>query len=172
MPTDRWHRLDGPHKLRILCCPAVSLSNLHGDASCWHVSIHKSELMGALSRQLLVRVAFVIVVYILVEGVALAGLLLLRKTRGLTYFPAASKLYPVAEKTFDRFLAPGAKPAVIIDADLGWVRPPGPENNAAGMRDDRDHDPQPVAGILRIAAFGDSFTYGSDVKLLLLQGLA
>ncbi len=121
--------------------------------------------MGALSRQLLVRVAFVIVVYILVEGVALAGLLLLRKTRGLTYFPAASKLYPVAEKTFDRFLAPGAKPAVIIDADLGWVRPPGPENNAAGMRDDRDHDPQPVAGILRIAAFGDSFTYGSDVKL-------
>ena len=33
------------------------------------------------------------------------------------------------------------------------------------MRDDRDYDPQPAAGILRIAAFGDSFTYGSDVKL-------
>jgi len=118
-----------------------------------------------LTRKLTVRVAFVLVVYILVEGVAFAGLLLLRKARGLTYFPAASKLYPVTEKTFDYFLAPGAKPAVIIDPDLGWVRPPGPENNAAGMRDDRDYDLQPAPGILRVAAFGDSFTYGSDVEL-------
>lgn len=116
-------------------------------------------------RRLFVRVAFVLVVYILVEGVAFAGLQILSKVRGLTYFPAASTLDPVAEKTFDRFLAPGAKPAVIVDAELGWVRQPGPENNAAGMRDDRDYDPQPAAGILRIAAFGDSFTYGSDVEL-------
>lgn len=122
-------------------------------------------LEPALRRQLLVRVAFVLVVYILVEGVAFAGLKLLRKVRGFTYFPAASTLTPVAKTSLDRFLAPGAKPAIIIDADLGWVRAPGPQNNAAGMRDDNDYDPQPAAGILRIATFGDSFTYGSDVKL-------
>lgn len=116
-------------------------------------------------RRLFVRLAFALVVYLLLEGVAFAGLQVLRKARGLSYFPDASTLAPRARANLDRFLAPGAKPSMIMDADLGWLRRPGPQNNAAGTRDDREYDPQPGAGILRIAAFGDSFTYGADVKL-------
>ena len=116
-------------------------------------------------RQLFVRFAFALVVYLLVEGVAFAGLHVLRKARGLSYFPAASTLPRAARQNLDRFLTPGSKPAMIMDADLGWLHRPGPQNNAAGMRDDREYDPQAGAGILRIAAFGDSFTYGADVAL-------
>jgi hypothetical protein len=118
--------------------------------------------MSTVRRRLFVRPAFALVVYLLVEGVAFAGLQVIRKRRGLTYFPDGSTLAPGARANLDRFLH-GQKPWTIMDADLGWL--PGRQNNLAGTRDDREYDPQPPAGILRIAAFGDSFTYGSDVKL-------
>jgi hypothetical protein len=120
---------------------------------------------GFADRRLVVRLAFVLVVYLLIEGVSFAGLVLLRKTRGLRYTPDASTLRPQARASLDKFLAPGSNPAMIMDADLGWLRRRGPTNNAAGMRDDRDYDPQPSADTLRIAAFGDSFTFGADVEL-------
>lgn len=121
--------------------------------------------MSTLRRRLFVRFAFAVVVYLLVEGVAFAGLLVLRKARGLSYVPAASTLPRAARRNLDRFLAQGEQPSIIMDADLGWLRRSGRQDNAAGMRDDREYDSQPGAGILRIAAFGDSFTYGSDVEL-------
>lgn len=39
------------------------------------------------------------------------------------------------------------------------------ETNSAGMRDNREYERVPPPGTIRISAFGDSFTYGSDVAL-------
>lgn len=54
------------------------------------------------------------------------------------------------------------------DAELGWtVRPGGRSDlysaNAAGLRAEREYSARPAPGVLRIAAFGDSFTHGDDV---------
>ena len=61
---------------------------------------------------------------------------------------------------------------IVYDPDLGWSPRPGGRNaesthNAAGLRvetADRTFDPQSKPGTLRIALFGDSFVYGSEVK--------
>ncbi len=118
-----------------------------------------------MRRKLLVRFAFAVVLYLMVEGVSLAGLQILRKVRGISYFPAASTLAPEAITNLDAFIARGTGAQASMDAILGWVPPPSPEKNRAGMRDNREYDPQPEPGILRISAFGDSFTYGADVEL-------
>lgn len=56
----------------------------------------------------------------------------------------------------------------VIDAALGWRYRPGFESptdriNDMGLRSARDYAPFPPAGTLRIAVFGDSFTYGTEV---------
>ncbi len=117
------------------------------------------------ARPLLVRVVFALLLYLTIEGISLAGLAILRKARGIQYFPAATKLRPGARKALDKYLVAKQGTVATMDAELGWVRAPNPEINAAGMRDDREHRPEPDSGVLRISAFGDSFTYGSDVKL-------
>ncbi len=117
-------------------------------------------------RRLFVRVAFALIVYLLVEGAAFGGLLVLRKIRGLRYFPDGSTLASQARVNLDRFLAPGSQPGMAMDPDLGWIHGGSRRGiNAAGMRDDREYNPEADSSVLRIAAFGDSFTYGSDVAL-------
>lgn len=55
---------------------------------------------------------------------------------------------------------------MAMDPELGWVPIRGAgEINSAGMRADREYAAKAPPGVLRIAAFGDSFTYGSDVAL-------
>ena len=54
------------------------------------------------------------------------------------------------------------------DPDLGWGIRAGGEHglyraNRHGFRGDRDYQPRPPSGVLRIASFGDSFTHGTDV---------
>ncbi|TFG94363.1 MAG: SGNH/GDSL hydrolase family protein, partial [Myxococcales bacterium] len=54
------------------------------------------------------------------------------------------------------------------DPLLGWTAKPGGNTrlyraNAQGMRADREYAPFPPAGVLRIAAFGDSFVQGNEV---------
>lgn|SRR5574341_839335 len=59
---------------------------------------------------------------------------------------------------------------VMYDPYLGWTHRPNSQSenglyraNSAGLRADRDYDPYPADGVLRIALFGDSFTHSSDV---------
>jgi len=59
----------------------------------------------------------------------------------------------------------------IFDRDLGWcVRPAsssasgGTNINARGMRGRREYTPMPQAGRLRLACFGDSFTFCDEVS--------
>ncbi len=56
----------------------------------------------------------------------------------------------------------------VIDSTLGWRYRPGYRNGAdavtaQGLRGDRLYDSLPPAGVLRFAAFGDSFVYGNEV---------
>lgn len=55
-----------------------------------------------------------------------------------------------------------------FDGELGWRPRPGLDNgvdviNGQALRSRRDYSDEPAAGVLRIAAFGDSFVYGSEV---------
>ncbi len=115
-------------------------------------------------RPLLIRGIFILLLYLTLEGISLAGLAVLRRRRHIEYFPAATQLRPGARKALDKYLVSGQGTLARHEPDLGWVRS-NSEINAAGMRDDREHGPEPDSGVLRISAFGDSFTYGSDVKL-------
>lgn len=118
-----------------------------------------------MRRRLLVRFAFAIAIYLVIEGAALAGLQILRKVRGLSYSPSGSTLAMEARANLDAFIAGKARTRTQMDSVLGWAPRAGPEINAAGMRDDRDYASRPAPGVLRISAFGDSFTFGSDVAL-------
>lgn len=60
---------------------------------------------------------------------------------------------------------------LIYDPDLGWTLAPNAtahdgaaHTNAAGMRADRDYVLAPSPDVLRVATFGDSYTYGSEVQ--------
>ena len=121
-------------------------------------------LLPSMRRKTLIPLIFALLLYLVVEAVSLAGLWTLRKTRGITWFPIASRLEPAAIAGLDRFLADPGSALLVPDPDLGWVRR-NSEINAAGMRDDREYSLEPATGVLRISAFGDSFTYGSDVPL-------
>ena len=56
-----------------------------------------------------------------------------------------------------------------MDPELGWRPRPGLDNgvdkiNSQGLRSAREYAPDAGAGTLRVAAFGDSFVYGSEVE--------
>jgi hypothetical protein len=67
-----------------------------------------------------------------------------------------------------RTLLDNDRTLVQLDSVLGWRYRPGyvaGENdlNAAGLRAKRDYSERPPAGVRRVAAFGDSFVYGTEV---------
>lgn len=119
-----------------------------------------------MRSKLLVRVVSVFALCLFVEGLSFAALMALWRVRRISYAPTASALSPEARSKLDAFLARRAGERMDMDPVLGWVvASADPDANEAGMRDDREYDRVPTPGILRISAFGDSFTYGSDVPL-------
>jgi len=79
---------------------------------------------------------------------------------------------PYHERRFKRLVV--GDTYVRFDAGLGWVTTPDItrragnvtyHNNRAGLRSDREYEPQPAPGLRRLAAFGDSFTYCHEVDL-------
>lgn len=64
-------------------------------------------------------------------------------------------------------LAPGDR-LLRVDSTLGWRYRAGfasgrDHTNTQGLRASREYDVAPPAGVLRVAAFGDSFVYGNEV---------
>jgi hypothetical protein len=118
-------------------------------------------------RRRLFSTAVVAVAVAVVEAGSWAALRLLER-RGLAYEPVrVDELKPVHRQILEDLLA--GRPGLLQhDADLGWSPRPGFRSeryavNNAGVRADRDHSPGPEADRLRLAAFGDSFTFGMDV---------
>jgi hypothetical protein len=56
----------------------------------------------------------------------------------------------------------------VLDSALGWryragFRKGGDAISAQGLRADRVYAARPAAGVVRVAAFGDSYVYGNEV---------
>ena len=100
--------------------------------------------------------------YVLLEGFSFAAAWMLDYTIGYRFSPNPSVLSADQRALVARVVQTGGF-RTKLDAELGWV--PLKETNSAGMRDDREYQFAPPNGVLRISAFGDSFTYGDDVKL-------
>ncbi len=65
----------------------------------------------------------------------------------------------------------GETPLTTFDPILGWTPRPGATSadgrvhiNAAGVRGRREYTIRKPPGVLRVAAFGDSYTFGDEVK--------
>jgi len=55
-----------------------------------------------------------------------------------------------------------------LDPELGWVYSPNRTSdfystNSRGLRGGREYAPKPAAGVVRVAAFGDSFVFANEV---------
>jgi len=106
---------------------------------------------------------FIVVIYLVTEGTCYLGLLVLQKKFHVSYSPNVSVLSENQKAALKKFLETKKGEFVGQDPILGWV--PISNSNSAGMRDDREYKRVSAPDIVRISAFGDSFTYGSDVAL-------
>jgi hypothetical protein len=106
---------------------------------------------------------FGVLVLMMIDGVFYVGLRILEKRFNISYEPNLSVLSVEQKAALRKFLNAKTGERVRQHPMLGWGATP--RANSAGMRDDREYERTPQPGVVRIAAFGDSFTYGSDVAL-------
>ncbi len=112
----------------------------------------------------IVLFASLLIMYLFLEGLSLLSLKLFDKGLRLGYYPNESSLSESQRTGLSNFLMRRKGERVGMDPVLGWVISP-PDANSAGMRDNQEYQTSPRPGVVRISAFGDSFTYGSDVSL-------
>jgi hypothetical protein len=118
------------------------------------------------ARRRLVVAIFLGATLAAVELFSRAGLSILER-RGVEYRPlAADRLSAEHRGLLESFLA--GRPSLFQhDAVLGWTLRPGFRSELCTIGPDgRRRDPgrpEPVAPAVRVAAFGDSFTFGGDV---------
>lgn len=81
-------------------------------------------------------------------------------------------IYREQVEGIQRMLAPAADALTVYDPELGWDLQPGRSGTEADratvnpqlLRSQRSYAPEAPSGVLRVAAFGDSFTFGSEVR--------
>lgn len=111
------------------------------------------------------RILAIIVLYLFLELLAFGSLKVISALRGPLIEPNITELNEEQMASLTALVSgadrsnKGFKP----DPVLGWE--PASEANSAGMRDMNEYAIEADEGILRIAAFGDSFTYASDVAV-------
>lgn len=106
---------------------------------------------------------FVLSIYLFTEGICYLSLLVLEKAFNYQYDPIVATLSEKQKDRLKNFLERKKGEHTGQDPVLGWVNVS--ETNSAGMRDSREYEAIPPRGIIRLSAFGDSFTFGSDVDL-------
>ena len=124
--------------------------------------------IGNGKRQAFHWAVLVLVVLAAGELLGLVGLAALSKLRGLKYDPISEERLPAMARERIAALVAGRTAYVAHSPTLGWtLKPRGVafpyRASAQGLRADRDYALVPPPGILRIAAFGDSFTHADDV---------
>lgn len=102
----------------------------------------------------------------LTEGAALLGLAVLERSVGLEYAPK-NQISDEHVEILSR-LVNDESTYYRISPSLGWeIHEFGSDDlyraNSAGIRSDREYTLEPPDEVVRIAAFGDSFTHGDDV---------
>lgn len=113
----------------------------------------------------LVLLAFL---WLLTELACWAGLWALERYKNVEYTPALVQTLSDKHRGILEAHLGGGGSYVLPDPELGWtIRPNGSKRgyttNSHGIRANREYALQPPAGVLRLAAFGDSFTHASDV---------
>lgn len=118
-------------------------------------------------RRVLFSVVLLLVVVAVIEGLSHA---LLWAAGSFTRSPISTRAELLRGRALaiERFVADRPDSLTGFDARIGWTTRPGLRSatdviNAAGQRSEREYDPKPRPGTLRVAAFGDSFVYGTEV---------
>lgn len=119
-------------------------------------------------KKLAYSLVLLAVLWLLVELVCWGGLWALKKYKGVEYTPALVQTLERKHRgSLEAHLADTSS-YMVYDPRLGWtIRPYGKKSkyraNSAGIRGDREYTPRPAPGVVRIAAFGDSFTHSTGV---------
>ncbi len=108
-------------------------------------------------------------VYLVLESFAFAGLYFLGRTKQVYYRPFLAERLSENHRRVLNDLLVGKEKYLTYSASLGWTIKPGGSSdlyraNSQGFRSDRETTFIPAPGKLRIAAFGDSFAHGDEVK--------
>jgi len=103
-----------------------------------------------------------------VELACLGGLWALKRYKNLEYQPQAIEDLNDKHKGILAAQIADTSSYMVFDPDLGWtIRPNGHkagfQANSKGLRATREYALEPAPGIVRVGAFGDSFTHGSGV---------
>jgi hypothetical protein len=130
------------------------------------------EKIDRIMRKTFTITSFVLLVYVFIELVSYIGLTYLNYRYDVTYRAADS----ISDKQRDILsrLLDGESKYIEFDSTLGWTNKVSGEiqsncssrtmrTNSSGIRSDREYDLVPPADVIRIAAFGDSFTHCEDV---------
>jgi hypothetical protein len=123
-------------------------------------------MTGNSAARLLVRALFVAAVALAIDLLAYGGLSVLER-HGVRYQPIlGDRLSTENRQVIEDFLG-GRESPFQLDSVLGWTLRPGFRSpkvgvDAAGRRRAPDRPP-PGTNAVRLAAFGDSFTFGGDV---------
>jgi len=113
----------------------------------------------------LILIAFL---WVVIELACLAALGYLKKYKHLEYQPRVIEDLNDKHKGILAAQIADTSSYMVFDPELGWtIRPNGNKAqykaNSKGMRATREYAMQPAPGVVRISAFGDSFTHGSGV---------
>lgn len=119
------------------------------------------------NKQLAIYISFIAILLAITEIGSYALLILGKSILGDTR--RLSAIY--AEQTvriLELLNENGQSHREVLDNNLGWRYRPGYQKgediiNSQGLRSGRNYALKPEAGVLRIAAFGDSFVYGNEV---------
>jgi len=103
---------------------------------------------------------------IIVEGMSFVGGILLENWSSSIEMKRKSQIYREQKANIKAKFR--AETNDIFDPDLGWAYRPNYRgslysNNSIGLRGTREYDLKAISNTLRIAAFGDSFVYGTEV---------
>ncbi|MFM7142417.1 MAG: SGNH/GDSL hydrolase family protein [Alphaproteobacteria bacterium] len=138
------------------------------------IAVARRRRTRARLRSVSRPLALAAVGWLLVELASLVGLRLLRTRFDLRYRPLSSFFTAEDRAHIEALLRSGEGWYHRLDPLLGWSPLPsgrmaGPgrttaTQNAQGVRSLREYAPTPPEGILRVAAFGDSFVHGDEVS--------
>lgn len=123
-----------------------------------------------MAKRLMFRGLTALVMLIVLEAGARAGLALTRDRGGLIVEPAFSGRLTEAQRNIIRTrIVGGAMEYTDYSSLLGWtIKPQGRSNlyhsNSQGMRGVREYAIDPSPAVTRFAVFGDSYTHGDDVS--------
>lgn len=103
---------------------------------------------------------------IVTEGASIFGLLVLKRWKGLEYAPREDRVKKIVgevQTAVLKYFEVNRYSRFRFDADLGWAMHreyhAPKENIFNGIRDVRPHGKSKTGRVIRILAFGDSFTY-------------